>query len=212
MVNAAGNTLLMNGTLESGMLGKDGIQYRVAMRLISKDGEQTTTAENGISLKGGQEAWLILSAATSYAAKNTDFPGKRYVTYCDSLLNALKKPASAKQSHIAVHRSFYDRVSLTLPATVDDVLPTNQRIIRFVDHESPALAALYYNYGHYLFICSAFPGGLPPNLQGLWANTLQTPWNGDYHTNINVQMNHWPLEQAGLSELYQPLVTYHRVK
>ena len=48
---------------------------------------------------------------------------------------------------------------------------------------------------------------MPPNLQGLWANGVLTPWNGDYHTNINIQMNHWPLEQAGLSELYQPLTT-----
>ena len=36
---------------------------------------------------------------------------------------------------------------------------------------------------------------------------MSTPWNGDYHTNINIQMNHWPLEQAGLSELYGPLTT-----
>lgn len=67
------------------------------------------------------------------------------------------------------------------------------------------MAALYYNYGRYLLISSTRPGSLPPNLQGLWANGVQTPWNGDYHTNINIQMNHWPLEQAGLSELYQPL-------
>lgn len=113
-----------------------------------------------------------------------------------------------KDSHIAAHRSLYDRVSLTLPATADDSLPTDERIIRFADHESPALAALYYNYGRYLLISSTRPGSLPPNLQGLWANGISTPWNGDYHTNINIQMNHWPLEQAALSELYQPLTTF----
>lgn len=47
---------------------------------------------------------------------------------------------------------------------------------------------------------------MPPNLQGLWANEPGTPWNGDYHTNINVQMNHWPLEQGNLTELYLPLI------
>jgi hypothetical protein len=25
---------------------------------------------------------------------------------------------------------------------------------------------------------------------GIWANKIQTPWNGDYHTNINLQMNY----------------------
>ena len=71
-----------------------------------------------------------------------------------------------------------------------------------IDHN---LAALYYNYGRYLLISSTRPGTLPPNLQGLWANTFSTPWNGDYHTNINVQMNHWIAEQGNLSELHLPL-------
>ncbi len=62
------------------------------------------------------------------------------------------------------------------------------------------------NDGRYLSICSTRVGLLPPNLQGLWANQIQTPWNGDYHLDINVQMNHWHLEVANLSELNLPLV------
>lgn len=147
-------------------------------------------------------------------------PGNRYVEVCDSLLDSFNVHLNSQSSvvknqgvtdplsrHIAAHRSLYDRVSLTLPATSDDVLPTNERILRFAQKESPALAALYYNYGRYLLISSTRPGSLLPNLQGLWANSVLTPWNGDYHTNINIQMNYWPLEQAGLSELYQPLTT-----
>ena len=64
---------------------------------------------------------------------------------------------------------------------------------------------LYYNFGRYLLISSTREGSLPPNLQGLWANTRHTPWNGDYHTNINVQMNHWIAEPGNLSELHLPL-------
>ena len=204
-----GNTLLMSGTLDSGKPGQDGMKYRVAMQLVSKGGERTTTLENGISLKNGQDAWLIISATTSYSAEGTDFPGERYVRVCDSLLHAVNplQQKDIRKKHIAAHRIFYDRVSLTLPTTTDDTLPTNERILRFVQKESPALASLYYNYGRYLLISSTRPGSLPPNLQGLWADGLSTPWNGDYHTNINIQMNHWPLEQAGLSELYDPLTT-----
>ena len=207
-VTADGNTLRMNGALESGKAGQDGMKYSVAMRLISKSGKQAVSSERGMTLIKGKEAWLVISATTSYAAEGTDFPGERYVEVCDSLLEVMEPlVTSAKQSHIAAHRTLYDRVSLTLPATEDDVLPTNERILRFAEKGSPALAALYYNYGRYLLISSTRPGSLPPNLQGLWATGVQTPWNGDYHTNINVQMNHWPLEQAGLSELYQPLTT-----
>ncbi|WP_418698452.1 glycosyl hydrolase family 95 catalytic domain-containing protein [Bacteroides sp.] len=217
-VTADGRTLLLTGTLDSGKPGQDGMKYRAAMRLVSRDGKQTTTPEEGICLSGGQEAWLILSATTSYTAEGTTFPGTRYVEVCDSLLDAVARPDSrfsALSSQLSAlgpqqkesHRALYDRVSLALPATADDALPTNERILRFTQQESPALGALYYNYGRYLLISSTRPGSLPPNLQGLWANGVWTPWNGDYHTNINIQMNHWPLEQAGLSELYQPLTT-----
>ena len=89
---------------------------------------------------------------------------------------------------------------------IQNNLPTDVRIVNFQEDEDPAMAALYYNYGRYLLISSTRPGSLPPNLQGLWANGVETPWNGDYHTNINVQMNHWPAEQGNLSELHLPLV------
>ncbi len=211
-VSVEGNTLLLNGTLDSGNPDKEGMKFRAAMQIVATDGK-VTLADEGITLTKGQEAWLVLSATTSYQAEGTDFPGERYVTVCDSLLQQgvarIQNPAqlSLAEENVAVHRELYDRVSLTLPASDDDQLPTNERILRFTERDAPALAALYYNYGRYLLISSTRPGSLPPNLQGLWANELWTPWNGDYHTNINIQMNHWPLEQAGLSELYQPLTT-----
>ncbi len=74
------------------------------------------------------------------------------------------------------------------------------------DGNDPSLLALYYQFGRYLLISSSRPGCLPPNLQGLWANTIQTPWNGDYHTNINIQMNLWPAETGNLPEMHLPLI------
>ena len=59
--------------------------------------------------------------------------------------------------------------------------------------------------GRYLLISSSRPGGLPANLQGIWAEEIQTPWNGDWHLDINVQMNYWPAEVCNLSELHEPL-------
>ncbi len=67
------------------------------------------------------------------------------------------------------------------------------------------MAALYFNFGRYLLISSSRPGGLPANLQGIWAEEIQTPWNGDWHLDINVQMNYWPAEVCNLSELHEPL-------
>ena len=70
----------------------------------------------------------------------------------------------------------------------------------------PSLAALYFNFGRYLLIGSSRPDSpLPANLQGLWAEEYHTPWGGDFHIDINVQMNYWPAEVCNLSELHKPL-------
>ena len=69
----------------------------------------------------------------------------------------------------------------------------------------PSLPALYFNFGRYLLISSSRPGGLPPNLQGIWAEEIHTPWNGDWHLDVNVQMNYWPAEVCNLSDLTEPL-------
>ena len=78
----------------------------------------------------------------------------------------------------------------------------------FLVNDDPWLPTCYFHYGRYLLISSTREDLLPPNLQGLWANTIQTPWNGDYHLNINVEMNHWPCEVCNLSELHLPLIHF----
>ncbi len=94
-VTIEGNTLLMNGMLDSGLPGKDGMKFRVAMRLVSKGGEQAIDPERGIALKNGQEAWLVISATTSYEAAGTDFPGERYASVCDRLLDGVAPSGSS---------------------------------------------------------------------------------------------------------------------
>jgi alpha-L-fucosidase 2 len=55
------------------------------------------------------------------------------------------------------------------------------------------------------------PGTPPPTLQGPWVEDDRlAPWQSDYHFNINVQMAHWPLLQAGHPEQYEPLIRQMR--
>ena len=49
---------------------------------------------------------------------------------------------------------------------------------------------------------------MPANLQGLWNDKIDAPWNSDYHTNINLQMNYWPAEVCNLAECHLPLFDY----
>ncbi|CAM9596851.1 unnamed protein product, partial [Hapterophycus canaliculatus] len=70
------------------------------------------------------------------------------------------------------------------------------------------LIELMYHYGRYLMISGSRAGGRPLNLQGIWANSLKAKWEGDYHMNINLQMNYWGAHAAGLPECAAPLVQF----
>lgn len=202
----------LEGSLESGIPGKKGISYKMSMTVASSDGK-AVYSDGAITLTGASEATLIISAATSYSAEGTIFPGERYVSFCDSLLDAAvhKDYNELISCHIAAHGELYGRAGIYLEECDDDALATDERLRKAASSDSgslaPGLAVLYWNYGRYLFISSTRPGSLPPNLQGLWADGTSTPWNGDYHTNINIQMNYWPMEQVGLSEFVQPLMS-----
>lgn len=204
-----GTDIVMEGMLDSGQPGSDGMKYivRLSGRPENDPEGEVRLSDSSLYLKTTGAATLFISAATDY--RNPDFRTQAV----NRLEKGKKLPfATLKQNHIDAHRALYDRVEVCLGLSGDSVsdLTTPRRIERFVQRDDPALAALYLQYGRYLLISSTRPGCLPPNLQGLWANTIRTPWNGDYHTNINVQMNHWPLEPGNLSELYEPLITLTR--
>ena len=115
-----------------------------------------------------------------------------------------------RSSHVSNYRKLFKRLSLDLGEGASSDLPTDERLARFYKNykDDPSLAALFFQYGRYLSISSTRVGLLPPNLQGLWAKEIHTPWNGDYHLDVNVQMNHWPVEVANLSELNLPLADF----
>jgi alpha-L-fucosidase 2 len=51
-------------------------------------------------------------------------------------------------------------------------------------------------YGQYLLEAASRPGLPPANLQGLWNREVRAPWSSNFTTNINLQMNHWPVGPA----------------
>jgi hypothetical protein len=72
----------------------------------------------------------------------------------------------------------------------------------------PYVEALLFDYARHLFISSSREDSLPPNLQGVWEDKLECAWSGDYHANINLQMNHWFADQVGLGPLQVALWNY----
>ena len=190
----------MSGRLSSGVEGVEGMGYSAYMQIVT---EGKDAKVEGCSVTGADKAWIFVSVATDF------FEGDDFDVKARERLSKARErhPDKLYRKSLKAYKELYNRVELQIKsASGTEDIPTNRRIEEYANGaQDNSLAVLYYNYGRYLLISSTRPGSLPPNLQGLWANTRHTPWNGDYHTNINVQMNHWIAEPAALSELHLPL-------
>jgi len=199
-VRTEGTELQMYGQLDNGTDGR-GMQYQTRVRTVLKGGKVITENE-ALVVKNATELIIYVSAAT-------DFKGFKFKEKTAQLLSAaLKTPYELqKNKHIANYTKLFKRVSIDLGEGKSVSLPTNKRLDLFYKNfaDDKSLPALFFQFGRYLSISSTRVGLLPPNLQGLWANQINTPWNGDYHLDVNVQMNHWPVEVSNLSELNLPL-------
>lgn len=199
------NGLLMTGQLNNGTDGT-GMRYAARLRVVNKGGVLSAT-RNSLRLEAADEAVLFVTAATNYQGfagrKTADVLG---TSFDDATRVTARSYAAIRATHLQDYKGFFDRVHLDLGRSASSKLPTPARLQAYSDGaDDPAFAALYFQYGRYLLIASSRPGGLPANLQGIWAEGVQTPWNGDWHLNINVQMNYWLAENTNLSELHEPL-------
>lgn len=198
--------LIMSGELPDGKGGSN-LKYMARLKAVAKNGE-VTYSDNGIEIKNADEVTLYLSASTDYILEHPHYSGRNYKNSTLEHLNkAVKKGFRAvKADHIKDYKGYFDRVRLDLSGGNITDIPTDRRVTRFKDSlQDLHLTELLFQYGRYLLISSSRPGTLPANLQGIWANQVQTPWNGDYHTDVNIQMNYWPAETTNLSELHLPV-------
>ncbi len=201
------NGLLMTGQLDNGTDGK-GVRYAARIRVLNQGG-QVSVQGNVLSVSNANEVIMLIAAGTDYqgfAGRQTKDP--LAVTLEDLNLAAGKSYKSLRQAHIADYQKYFQRVSLQLEPldAAEAEKPTPERLKEAESGPGdPSLAALHFNFGRYLLISSSRPGGLPPNLQGIWAEETHTPWTGDWHLDMNVEMNYWPAEVCNLSDLTQPL-------
>lgn len=205
------NELLMRGQLSNGTDGK-GMQYAARLRIVAHGGK--VGVEGGrIRVQGADEVLLFITAATDYdgfAGRHTKDPVK--VSLDDMNKAAAKTYTRLQAAHAKDHQLYFNRVELSLSdgsarSSAAAKLPTDQRLASLSKGiPDPSLAALYFNFGRYLLISSSRPGGMPANLQGLWAEEIHPPWECDYHLDVNVQMNYWPAEVCNLSELHEPML------
>ena len=219
-------------TAVGSLLGKgqqpstNAMAYTSQVRVLNEGGK--LAVEGGkITFTGSDAITLILGAGTSYvndAARR--FQGEPPLPRVSAQVDAAaaSAPAAAAahahaaarawQSLLAAHERDYaaqfGRVAVDFGAASANrrALPTDKRIEAYTANgNDPELEAQFFQFGRYLLISSS-RGSLPANLQGLWNNSLTPPWNSDYHTNINIQMNYWLAEPANLSEHHKPFLDF----
>lgn len=192
-----------------------GISFAAQVKAVNEGG--SVHIENGIlSVKDADILTLYITGATNYPGMDKLSQGistfsANPVNKCKAIIErATAKPyAELKAAHIADYQSYYDKMELKLGGVSESLaeIPTDVRLEEARKTGSPDLGLVenYFQFGRYLLICSSRPGGMPANLQGLWAWQMNAPWNADFHTNINFQMNYWPAEITNLSEMHLPM-------
>ena len=216
-----------NELLYVGNLTNNGMKVVVRIAMRHKGGKVVRDGHVGLQVKGADEVEFILTADTDYKMNfDPDFNDpKTYVGVepMETTASWLKAAMALNykrlmRRHLADYRPIFTRVSLSLGADANKALTRTElekaTPDRLADYRrgvaDPYLEALYYQFGRYLLISSSRAGNLPANLQGLWLANSDAPWHADYHNNINIQMNYWPVMQGGLQECAKPFVDYVR--
>lgn len=179
------------------------------IQIIADGGKQSADRSKGtLTVKNADSALIIVASATNFE-NYKDISGDSDAKAMAALSAFDRDYARAKADHSARYASMFNRVSLDLGHNpVQEAKPADTRIAEFASSDDPGLAAMYFQFGRYLLICSSQPGTQPANLQGIWnPDAGQYPaWDSKYTTNINVEMNYWPAEVTNLSECHDPFL------
>ncbi|MCU0867793.1 MAG: glycoside hydrolase N-terminal domain-containing protein [Planctomycetes bacterium] len=200
VTTAVGNDrLVMQGQLGEGVRFRGDVRMSVTTRPSASRGVRAEG--NSLRIEATQQLILFVTLTTDFAGLGQAPDRARDL--------APKEPEGGPK------RPSVPSLQLDLGGRERRGLPTVERLVALAQGGAdPDLFALYFHYGDWLLRNGGGGHGLPANLQGLWAPEYQTPWNGDYHLNINVQMNYWPALPFGrfqsnlaLVNLVESLVT-----
>lgn len=172
---------------------------------IETDGD-ISYKDGKISITDTVDTVMFIAIATQFNF-DSDFE-----TVCLDILGEAEDFEEMKDASSADFASVFERSDIEFYEDEEITsMFTDERLTRLKenkDAKDDALLSLYFAFGKYLLISSSREGTLPANLQGVWVEKMENPWNSDYHTNINLQMNYWLPEVANISECHLPLFDY----
>lgn len=194
---------------------ENGLRYAARLAVVA-DGGRVAVDGDKLRFEGCRALTVIFAAATNYSGAAADFIDRKtdpMRTAAQRLQAALAKPAQAlRDTHVADHRGLFDTMHVDFgeSSAQQRRLDTWERLqARTTTRQAdPEFEAAYLQFGRYLTIAGS-RDGLPTNLQGLWITSNELPWFSDYHTDINIQMNYWLPDRAGLGgQCFEALADY----
>ena len=208
------NFLLLNGQIldkENEGHGPGGLNMKFAGAALVKnqDGKLSST-DSTITVEAASEIIVFINARTTYDPVTMRFDNRKDAQQL--CLQPYRKalPINDMLKNQTVHATKMNRVYFHVESPDYSHLPTDERLAAVKKGTlDQGLIELYFQYGRYLLLGSSQkPGELPANLQGIWCKDFEAPWQSDFHTNINLQMNYWPADVTGLPETVQPLILF----
>lgn len=200
-----------NKIVHKGKLNDNDLQFCLVAKVIT-DGDATESFD-GVKVENATEIVVIFSADTDYM---DCYPNYRTGEGAEALFNRVSEIVSNAtqkgfdellKAHTDDFSSLYNRVSLDLDGNVTG--PADKLIHKYNKFDRRSAEQLLYQYGRYLAISSTRETDvLPSNLQGIWNVSNSPKWSSDFHTNVNLQMNYWPIFNGNLAECSKPLIRY----
>ena len=223
MISADGNKITASGSLKGYKYRKSKDEYDIALdyesqlMVLSRGGSMSVVDGRQIKLDKVDSFTILLAADTDYINRRDkgwkgEHPHKRIAARLDAA--SRKDVEDLLSEHVGDYQSLFNRFALEIGAAPADrlSLPTDARLAAYKESKGdPGLERLLFLYARYLMISCSRPGCLPANLQGLWNSSNNPPWRCDYHSDVNVQMNYWFVDQVNLSECFLPLAEWVEV-
>ena len=215
-INAQGSRAVYSaeGAVFSGTLG-NGMNYQAVMA-VDTDGGTINYDKRAVTVDGAHELIVYIACGTDFDPSCDNHLTGDAVALDNSLREAVvaakKKGVDViKTAHQTDYLSLFGRCSFELYGAANS-LPTNRLLQKNNTASTKMVDMLMFQYGRYLTIASSRGIPVPSNLQGIWNKDgnaqSDAVWASDIHSNINVQMNYWPVEPTNLSECHMPFLDY----
>ncbi|GIG62506.1 hypothetical protein Lfu02_68780 [Longispora fulva] len=213
-----GETTTADGTTRTASFSatlSNGLRYAAAVTAAGTGGTAATSG-NTVTFTGCSEVVVVVSGGTNYTP---DAAAAFKNAALDPWAVAVSKATTAKNiagatllaTHTGDYQALHDTVTVNLG--VSSATQTSKDTWARLQARAssgipdPELEASYLHFGRYLAITSS-RGSVPTNLQGMWIDRPDPDWMSDYHTNINLQMNYWLADRAGLAPTFMALADY----